>query len=134
MRRPLFRPMLRDANGAPATGKGSRYLGVRTPPNRYSDVIPDETGMISRGPHGVSVTPDDMKNLKPFLLPVSLGGENDSDPVFEINTDDLPDGLCFEVDPKNPHHGYIAPARRMSVEEYEALVVGTSNLWSRHDL
>ncbi|HZB07824.1 MAG TPA: hypothetical protein VE525_01790 [Rubrobacter sp.] len=54
------------------------------------------------------------------------------DPVFELDTDELPEELIYRPDPENPEeHGFLEPARRMSFEEYQQTIYGTRALWHR---
>jgi hypothetical protein len=83
----------------------------------------------SRGNHGMSVSPPPPENLPVHRRPAEFGGTG-PDPVWEFETEELPEGLRYSPDRRNPQgHGYIEPARRMSFEEYQRLLHSTRGLW-----
>jgi hypothetical protein len=112
-------------DGVPEVGATGRYLGVRPD----VDVPVDECGVVGSGAGGMSVVPPPVTNLAPHRLPRGFGGRS-KDPVFELETDELPEALTYRPDPENPEgHGFIEPARRMAFEEYERAVHETRGLW-----
>lgn len=126
----VLRSMIADEDGLPKTGKLGRYLGAR-PTGRNRDIPVSEDGMVRPGTGGMSVSPPPMKNLPDHRRPVELGGES-TDPVFEIDTDELPPELTYRPDPEKPEeHGFIEPAREMSFEEYQRALHETRGLWRR---
>lgn len=127
MGRKLLRPMRADAAGKPLLGEGARYLGVRMPPNRHADVVPDQNGMVHMGDHGVSVTPVRVEDLPEFLTPA----ESKNEKVFELDEDHLPSGLSFRPDPDDATHGFLAPATSMTAAAYRELVNSTLDAWRR---
>jgi len=75
--------------------------------------------------------PPPATNLARHRLPRELGGTS-RDPVFELDTDELPEELIYRPDPENPRgHGFVEPSRRMSFEEYQQTIYGTRTLWHR---
>lgn len=128
MARRLFRTMRADDDGKPMLGEGARYLGIRVPPNETADVEPDVEGNVHPGPHGLSVTPDDPRGLPRTLRPTALGGKA-KDPLWELDDDDLPDGLVFNDD--EPTHGFVGPSKEMPAEEFTRLVHGLRDKWRR---
>lgn len=72
-----------------------------------------------------------MTNLHPLRLPRELGVLG-RDPVFELETDDLPETLAYRPNPADPEgHGFIEPTRRMTFKEYEGARHVTRPLWRR---
>ncbi len=119
--------MRADRDGLPLVGKTARYLSVR--PN--VDIPVDEDGMVDPETGGMSVSPPPVENLHPLRLPREYGGLG-KDPVFDIETDGLPDTLAYRPDPDNPEgHGFLEPSRRMPFVEYERAVHATRPLWRR---
>jgi len=114
-----------DRDSLPLVGKTARYLAVR--PN--VDVPVNEDGTVEPGTGGASVSPPPVTNLHPLRLPREFGGLG-KDPVFELETDELPRDLRYFPDPANPAgHGFIEPSRRMPFEEYERAMHATRALW-----
>ena len=112
-------------DGSPRTGATGRYLGAR--PGVDVPVGPD--GFVKPGTGGMSVVPPPVENLQPHRRPPELGGTG-KDPVFELETDELPTELRYRPDPANPEgHGFVEPARRMGFEEYQRLLHSTRPLW-----
>ena len=118
--------MFADEDGvAPLIGTTGRYLGAR--PNFDLPVGPD--GFVEPGTEGVSVSPPPVGNLPRIRRPREHGGDG-KDPVFFIDTDDLPDELVYRPDPSAPErHGFIEPSRRMPFEDYERAIHATRRLW-----
>jgi len=80
---------------------------------------------------GMSVVPPPVENLVDHRRPPDFGGTG-KDPVFELDTEDLPGVLAYRPDPTNPEgHGFIEPARRVSFEEYRRAIHQTRSLWRR---
>ena len=124
----VLRGMRADqADGLPAIGETGRYLGVR--PGVDIPVAPD--GFVDSGTEGMSVVPPPVENLVDHRRPPDCGGTG-KDPVFELDTEDLPGVLAYRPDPANPEgHGFIEPARRVSFEEYRRAIHQTRTLWRR---
>lgn len=117
----IYRSMKMDNMGMPIEEESARGLGVRV-----NGDIPVIEGMVSPFTGGMSVAPDDPKNLPLHRRPANLGGTG-KDPVFVMNTKDLPYGLMY--DPDKPDHGTIQPAFPMPYEAYKALLSTTKLLW-----
>jgi hypothetical protein len=120
-----------ERDGLPEIGERGRYLGVQP----GVDVLVDADGSVDpyqrrAKPQGLSVSPPPVTNLQPHRRPPEFGGTG-KDPVFELETDDLPEGLEYRPDPDDPGHGLIGPSRRMGFEEYRAAVLETRPLWRR---
>lgn len=123
----LFRAMKEDAQGFPEAGPSARTLGIR--PNM--DVPAGHPGdMVHPGQGGLSVSPDDPMNLPPFRRPPAWNGTG-LDPVWTITTADLGPDLHFRPDPVNPGHGFIEPARPMSLADYQNAISATRTRWRR---
>ena len=114
-----------DADGLPLVGTTARYLAVQ----RNVDILLNEDGTVDPGTGGVSVSPPPITNLHPLRLPREFGGLG-RDPVFGIETGELPEDLSYRPDPTNPEaHGFIEPSHRMTFEDYERPVYETRGLW-----
>lgn len=128
--RRLFRAMRRSPDdGSPDL----RDLGVRYDlenPGRVRDVYPDPEGCVGPGGGGMSVTPDDPRDMHFSLRPRSLGGSGRK-PVWELNLDDLPSGLRYRQD--KPGHGVIEPDSRVTLAVYVESLAATADLWKFSD-
>ena len=71
----------------------------------------------------VAMDPDD---LPPWRRPASFGGDG-PDPLWRLETDELPDGLHCRADTET--HAMIEPSRRMELTDYEELLAETRDLW-----
>jgi hypothetical protein len=115
--------MKEDASGRPVIGPSARTLGARP------DVdLPVIGRHVQPCTGGVSVAPDDWRNLPKHRRPTLLGGTG-LDPVWQITTDLLLPELVFR--PDQPHHGLLEPSREMTLEEYQGAVASTVDHWRR---
>jgi hypothetical protein len=111
----------------------ARTIGVRTS-GRRTDIEPDENGMVHPSEpgmeHGMSASPPPPEdNLQEHRRPLEYGGIG-KDPVWELETEDLPPGLVYTPDHKDPkRHGLIGPSETMSMDDYLAALYRTRNLW-----
>ncbi|HEX5973523.1 MAG TPA: hypothetical protein VFY57_00060 [Rubrobacteraceae bacterium] len=95
------------------------------------DILVAPDGFVDSGTEGMSVVPPPVENLVDHRRPPDFGGTG-KDPVFELDTEDLPGVLAYRPDPANPEgHGFIEPARRVSFEEYRRAIHQTRTLWRR---
>jgi len=125
----IFRAMKVAADGMPEVGPSARTLGVRRGDQTPRDVpvaVPDEAVPPQSG--GMSVAPDNPANLPKNRRPPAYGGSG-KDPVWVIDTDDLPAVLEFRQDA--PTHGLVEPAtnRVLTLAEYEAALASTRDKW-----
>jgi hypothetical protein len=119
--------MKEDTDGLPVLEASARGLGVRP----AIDVPAEQASEVVRpGQGGVSVSPDDPLNLPKHRRPPELQG-NGRDPVWTIADSDLPPDLRFRVDPESPKHGFLEPARQMTLLEYEIAINTTRKLWRK---
>lgn len=115
-------------DGSPQVGETGRYLAVRRS-GRFRDIDVDEGGMVGPETGGASVSPPPPENLPEQLRPPGFGGYG-KDPLWELDTDDLPPDLRYRPDPKNPTgHGFVEPAAPMLFEDFERAVHGTRSSW-----
>jgi hypothetical protein len=113
--------------GLPETGETGRYLGVRPD----VDIRVDEGGIVNPEMEGMSVVPPPVENLAEHRRPPEFGGGG-KDPVYELETRELPNDLAYRPDPANPDgHGFIELTRRMPFEDYRRAIHGTRSLWRR---
>lgn len=124
----VLRSMRAAEDGLPQVGETGRYLAVRRS-GRFRDIDVDEGGMVGPETGGVSVSPPPPENLPEQLRPPGFGGYG-KDPLWELDTDDLPPELRYCPDPKNPTgHGFVEPAAPMLFEDFERAVHGTRSSW-----
>jgi hypothetical protein len=120
----LYRAMTTDPDGQPRVSPSARAIGVR-----QEDVLVDEEDMVDPEAGGMSVCPNNPFNLEEHRRPAEFGGHG-RDPVWMIEEDVLIEGLLYRPDPDDPaKHGFIEPAWRMSVEDYEELLALTRDDW-----
>ncbi|MFH1865038.1 MAG: hypothetical protein ABIK85_04075 [Candidatus Eisenbacteria bacterium] len=109
----------------PQCGPDARSLGARVP----RDIEPDDKGNVHPGTGGMSVSPDDPRNLPQHRRPPSLGGTG-KDPMFVIADVDLGASLVFRPDARNPgRHGFVEPASIVAVEAYQRALCDTAPNW-----
>jgi hypothetical protein len=78
----------------------------------------------------MSVSPPPPDNLPPWRRPPEYGGDG-KDPLWELETDELPEELVYQPDPDDPDgHGYIEPSRQMPFEGYQRAIHSTRGLWT----
>lgn len=117
---------MKEVDGMPKPGWSARTLGARC----NIDVRINEDGFILPEDGGMSVSPPPPENLTPIRRPPEHGGTG-KDPVWRMETDELPGELHFRSDPDDPaRHGFIEPAERMTFEEYQRTLHETRPLWT----
>ncbi len=112
--------------GVPVTGASARSLGARPD----WDIPIDDAGLVRPGTGGISVSPEDPRNLPTHRLPPEFGGTG-KDPIWTIGEYELGEHLSYRPDPRNPKHGLIEPTHTMTFEEYQQALHGTRNRWRR---
>src|SRR5262245_14787333 len=121
----LFRAMKEDDQGYPEVGPSARTLGVRpsvdVPVGNLSDTVHPGQG-------GLSVSPDDPLSLPYFRRPPAWQGTG-RDPVWTISAAELGPDLRFRPDPNNPGHGFVEPARPMTLAAYQHAIRATRLRW-----
>jgi hypothetical protein len=123
--------MVAEDGGPEIDGPGknpAKTIGVRTS-GRRPDIEPDEYGMVHPSEHGMSASPPPPTNLPEHRRPPTYGGTG-KDPVWELETEDLPAELVYTPDSKDPkRHGLIGPSETMSIDDYLTSLYETRNLW-----
>lgn len=128
MRR-LYRAMKQGSQGMPELGESARTLGIRP----GIDVLATRpTDPVPCGQGGLSVSPDDPMGLPVHRRPVAFQGTG-RDPVWSIEEKSLGSDLAFRSDPGNARHGFIEPARTMTLNEFQHALRQTESLWQRVD-
>jgi hypothetical protein len=94
----VLRAMKVGEDGNPELGDTARTLGVRVG-GRRRDVVVAASGFVLPENGGMSVSPPPPENLEEHRRPEEYSGIG-KDPVWEMNTDDLPYGLVYRADPK----------------------------------
>jgi hypothetical protein len=123
----IYRGMKDDGEGMPACGPTARTLGVRL----TRDIKISEDQMVGPGTGGMSVAPDSPQNLERHRRPAEHGGYG-PDPVWEIDSDDLPSTLAYRPDPRNvSRHGFVEPIEEMSLNAYQEALATSRGFWSR---
>jgi hypothetical protein len=96
--------------------------------------IPVEDGYVKPGGGGMSVTPDDWHGIYPAFLDNALD-DGEPDEVWCLHQESLGSDLTFRADPRHPAtHGFIEPARTMSLDEYEAALEATRPHWRLYSI
>lgn len=116
---------MREYEGKPEIGVSSRTLGARA----EIDIRVSEEGGVEPEDGGISVSPAPPENLPRRRRPPAFDGTG-KDPVFEMETDELPEELVYRPDPEKPDaHGFIEPAYPMTFERYQQAIHATRELW-----
>ena len=121
----VFRAMKEDSDGKPRTGNSAVTLGVRIE-GSHADIQIDNQGQIHPKTGGMSVTPDDYRQLPNHRLPESLGGRG-RHPIFSFQVANLPSSLTLRRD--KPSHAFVEPLKSCLFEEYEQNLQGTREDW-----
>ena len=123
----LFRAMRDDGEARPVCGPSARMLGVRL----EGDIKISETGMVGPGTGGMSVALVGPGNLPRHRRPSDFGGIGD-DPVWQIESADLPDRLTIRPDPGKPlQHGFVEPVGVMTLDDYQEALAKSRGFWTR---
>jgi hypothetical protein len=135
----VYRAMLADGD-RPQVGQTALSLGVRVPPDENADVAVSADGMAEPRSGGMSVAPA-WRMLPVHRIPRRLrpkfpraAGKNG---FFLWRRGEGPftegpfaERLLFRPDPEKPNkHGFVEPAARMPVEEYQAALAATRDQW-----
>jgi hypothetical protein len=123
----LYRSMKEDPHGFPVVAPNARGLGVR-PGKDIAGIHPCDVVHPSQG--GLSVSPDDPMGLPYYRRPPALQGTG-QDPVWEIEASQLGPNLVYRQDPANAGHGFVEPARSMTLDEYQQALKATQSLWKK---
>lgn len=122
--------MKTDEDGKPEIGNTARTLGVRTE-GWGRDIVVAASGYALPETGGVSVSPPPPENLPEHRRPEEYGGTG-NDPVWVLDTENLPSGLSYRPDPLDPEgHGFIEPEGPMHLDDYKALLSQSRDLWQR---
>jgi hypothetical protein len=121
----LFRVIAEDDDGRPLISHlGSKGLGVRP----GYDITADEDGIVMPDTGGCSVA-SDIRAIPTFLLPPEHGGTG-KNPLWELDTDELPEYLTWREDPDRDGHYFIEPAYPMELSDFQEAVASTRDLWN----
>lgn len=120
--RDLYRAMARDGE-VPLLGPG--HLGVRTT-GEHVDIQVDASGTVHPGAGGMSVTPDDPRDLPLHRRPESLLGTGNR-PVWSIQSTRFARHLAIRQN--RPEHWLIEPSILMELEAYESALADTRPHW-----
>ena len=135
----IFRSMQMEGN-RPRIGSTATSLGVRVPPDKKPDIVPDAAESVEPGRGGMSVVPAWRllpffripRRLKP-IMPAATGSNSFS--CWRMGEGLFAAGEVFESfalrpDPDNPvKHGFVEPAARMSLVDYRAALAATKCEW-----
>jgi len=125
---PLYRSMKSETFSpwTPKVEQSARGLGVR----ESIDITPDFAGYVYPLGGGLSIAPNDPKNLPSFRKPILLGGTS-RDPLFCINSSLIyaTGGLLFRQD--SPTHGLIEPNSSMTLDTFREKLAETQYNWLR---
>lgn len=120
----VVRGMKADSDKKPITGDTARTLGARNP----ADVQPGKNGFLALD-QGMSVSPLPVSNLPKHRRPAEFGGTGKDD-IFKLDTIHLATyDLKFIYDLHNPKHGFIAPFKGMTYNDYQIALHATKQHW-----
>lgn len=121
----IDRSMRDDGGGMPSCGSTASDLGVRP----GIDIPVDADGTVAPLTGGMSVGLGSPERLPRHRRPPRFGGTGDS-PVWQMDSDDVPEALSFRVDPKKPDaHGFVEPRSRMTLVEYQTALARSRSFW-----
>jgi hypothetical protein len=120
----LYRAMIKDSDGKPLVVPTARGLGVRP----VIDIPVDDEGRVEPESGGMSVARDDPAYLPPHRRPPSHGGTG-SDPVWEIDEEELGEALVCRLDVPPEGHGLVEPLLVMTLDDYELALAETRDGW-----
>lgn len=123
----LFRGMKESSGGLPEVGASSRTLGVRP---RFDVLAGNPGDIVQPGQGGLSISPHDPMNLPRHRRPPDLQGVG-KDPVWCIEDTELGPDLVYRRDPAQQGHGFIEPARPMTLADYQDALAQTQARWIR---
>lgn len=122
--------MIPAEDGLPTLGRSASSLGVRAEGRDRRPDISVRDGFVAPGTGGMSVTRNDWRGIFPPFLRNALDPD-EPDRVWGLDTGGLGESLTFRVDPRNPEtHGFIEPARRVRLQEYEDALQETRVKWT----
>lgn len=122
----VYRAMIEAATGQPQDGPTARQLGVRPGVDTPNAVKDDD--VVDPNDGGMSVAPDDPRNLPSHRLPPSLGG-NGKDSVWSIDPNNLGPKLKYRRD--NSKHGTVLPTTKMTLAEFQNALAETASNWTK---
>ncbi len=123
----LFRGIKESGRGGPESGESARTLGVR-PGIDVPARTPD--GLVEPGQGGLSVSPGTPLNLPSHRRPPGFGGVG-RDPIWVLPAEDLGPDLSYRPDPVDSGHGFVEPARPMTLGDYQLALSRTRDLWRK---
>lgn len=136
----IFRSMLEDG-GKPKVGSEGKLLGVRIAPDPRPDIAADGNGAVHPKTGGMSVAPD-WRKLPDHLIPRGLiprARGRDDLVCWRLGDLEFLDGqpigsLVLRVDPApSDKHGFIEPAKLMSIVDYQSALAATRDYWIRDE-
>lgn len=130
----LFRVMRPAADGLPRLGHSASTLGVRVEGRESRCDIPVKNGLVEPSQGGMSVTPDDWRNVY-FVFLENAVDDNEPDQMWLLHGSDLGPDLQYRADDRYPgSHGFIEPSRSMAVSVYEAAIIETRPRWKLYSV
>ncbi|HEX7448427.1 MAG TPA: hypothetical protein VF306_12820 [Pirellulales bacterium] len=133
----IFRVMTPDGD-KPKVGNTARTLGVRLPPNPKPDIELNSDGTVEPGRGGMSVSPD-LQSLPSHRVPIryimlkpDAQGRNKHDVCWRMGTGPFVDGVITDrlvLRLERDGHGFVEPAYRMSLSEYQSALAATQGDW-----
>ena len=124
-----YRSMRADDTGLrPRCGEQSAILGVR--PGRDVEVAPDGVVQCGSRPGGISVAPTPDQLPLPFR-PVGLHAGQSRIPCWCLEVRSLSVDSQLGVFETSADHGVVGPVRAMPIDELQARLCNTAELWTR---
>lgn len=110
----------------PSVGPTARELGARA----GDDIPVDTEGYVEPLTGGLSVSPLSPHRLPEHRRPPEFGGRG-KDPVWSLNSEELPPVLRYRPDDDDPeNHGTIEPVERMTLDAYQEALEVTRSAWA----
>lgn len=132
----IFRVMTLAHDGLPAVGATRCKLGVRIL-GENADISVDSAGNVHPNTEGMSVSPS-LETLPRHLVPRKLKNRypgargNNGDQCWQIGEGVFLKGPLtadLVLVPETGSHGFVEPARTMSIESYQQALANTRTDW-----
>jgi hypothetical protein len=122
----LYRSMVAHPDGMPVFVGTPRGLAMD------GNVLFGRDGTVSPGTGGLTVCHEAPSRLPAHRRPPSHGGTG-PDPIWAIDSDDLPGRLTHRADSGRPELGFLEPTEPISLFLYEDGLLSTRKRWRRVD-
>jgi hypothetical protein len=116
-----------DGEDMPDCGPTARTLGARP----FGDIPVDDHGQVHPRSGGMSVAVGKPENLPDHRRDEKFDGYGE-DPVWVMESDDLPERLTLRRDPRaKSRHAFVEPIEPMTLAAYQEALAVTRSFWTR---